>query len=74
MPNINGTFIGLFTSVGDSNWTGAFSADKITYKRAGGEVSTGGHATFDASLSNPVYGNSDTVTPLSLTSKFYIKY
>ena len=42
MPNINGTFIELFTSVGDSSWTGAFSADKITYKRAGGEVSTGG--------------------------------
>ena len=29
---------------------------------------------FDASLSNPIYGNSDTVTPLSLSTKFFIKY
>ena len=29
---------------------------------------------IDASLSNPIYGNSDTVTPLSLSTKFFIKY
>lgn len=29
---------------------------------------------FDASRSSPVYGSSDTVTPESLTTQFFIKY
>lgn len=29
---------------------------------------------MDASRSNPIYGNSDTVTPLSISSIFVIKY
>ena len=29
---------------------------------------------FDASLSNPIYGNSSTVTPKSLTTSLLIKY
>lgn len=72
LPNINGTFYGLFTSVGDPGWTGAFSADKISYKRAGGEVVTGGNATFDASRSNEVYGNSTTVQPEAISVYFYV--
>ena len=35
---------------------------------------TKGYPWFDASRSNPIYGNSDTVTPLSLSAKFFIKY
>ena len=33
-----------------------------------------GKQGFDASLSNPVYGSSDTVTPLSCRCKHFIKY
>ena len=29
---------------------------------------------FDASLSSPIYGNSDTLTPLSQTCRFSIRY
>jgi microcystin-dependent protein len=36
---------------------------------------TGTHtASFDASRSNPIYGNSNTVQPKSLTTRFIIKY
>lgn len=42
-------------------------------------VSTGGNHTlanlgFNASHFNSVYGSSSTVTPLSLTSQFFIHY
>lgn len=30
--------------------------------------------TFDASLSNPIYGKSNTVQPAALSCKFCIKY
>ena len=29
---------------------------------------------FDASTSNPIYGSSETVTPESLSTKFFIKF
>ena len=37
------------------------------------DVFIGGH-TFDAYFSNPIYGNSDTVTPKSTSCMLILKY
>lgn len=60
-PAIVGT--GAFTSVYDA--TG-----KLGGSYAGGSAN---HDYFDASQSNPIYGNSDTVQPNALTARYIIK-
>ena len=44
------------------------------YQRLGWSNPTSNLATKNASESNPIYGNSDTVTPLSLSCMFIISY
>lgn len=73
--NIVGT--AEFTDIRQSqSFTGAFYA----YAMGSGAAEGGGSSSnrpdlgFDASLSNEIYGNSDTVTPLSLSILFCIKY
>ena len=39
-----------------------------------GSLVTAANIPFDASRSNTTYGSSETVTPLSLSTKFFIKY
>ena len=53
---------------------GAFTQGNVSYKGATG--GSGGYRplSFDASLSNAVYGNSDTVQPKSVTVMYFIKY
>lgn len=61
-----GTYSGWdnFDTPGTAAWgSGAF----------GNSTNMGG-ISFDASLSNSIYGSSDTVTPLSLSCKFIISY
>ena len=41
---------------------------------SGGNVQPTYNAQFDASLSNSIYGNSNTVTPSSLSCKVILKY
>lgn len=36
--------------------------------------STNSELNFDASLSNPIYGNSETVSPLSTAVNFFLKF
>lgn len=80
MPNITGTLktigsgsVGLYLQ----NSTGVFSNPNDAVS---GQLSSmqGGttcrNANFDASLSSPIYGSSSTVTPLSESCKFYIRY
>ena len=72
MPNITGEtgydFQGAFV-------TGAFNSSSGSKKLAlFAGVNTARTQGFDAAVSNSIYGSSTTVTPLSLTSKFYIKY
>ena len=38
------------------------------------QTSTHNYLSFDASLSNPIYGNSNTVQPKSVLFMFYIKF
>ena len=78
LPNITGGFRphgGNGLSVRDLS--GAFSArpNGSSVTGIGGNTGTGNiGANFNASLSNPIYDNSDTVTPLSLTTKIVLKY
>lgn len=68
LPNITGTF----DSDGyDAAMSGAF---QIVLGNTGASGSgDGGYVTFDASRSNPIYGNSDTVTPDTMYGVWVIK-
>lgn len=68
LPNITGTF-GADTIVLDKGVSGAFTRKLVQYYNLSEAES--GNAIYDfsmnASLSNPIYGNSDTVQPPALT-------
>ena len=62
LPNITGTTSEF--DVTGNNPSGAFTqTNNSSYKFAGGSASAAARNNFDASLSNPIYGNSDTVQP-----------
>ena len=71
LPNITGNF-----SVGSNQTSylkGAFySSDSGNADSNGGAGTSGGG--FDASRSNPIYGNSNTVQPPSSLVNYFIKY
>ena len=78
LPNIMGT-----TNLNKTNANGALSPNVNTgalYKTANGSTSTGGsdsgsaiQINFDASRSNDIYGNSDTVQPESIVGIWLVK-
>lgn len=72
LPNITGELKGPGAV---QSATGAFSASEVTgsYSDDSPDVLTP-HIIFNASDSNPIYGNSETVQPKSITLKAYIKY
>lgn len=60
-------------------WTGNTGAFKNSYSMSkvyssGSALDSRGALDFDASLSNAIYGNSDTVQPPAMTVKYYICY
>ena len=76
--------IGTFKEAGLPNITGTFDSDSYNVAMSGafqivlgntGASGTGdgGYITFDASRSNPIYGNSDTVTPDTMYGVWVIK-
>lgn len=75
LPNITGGFT-LFQMLSLDTASGAFRVTKGNSPY--GSRVQGSHSdetfTLDASRSSSIYGNSDTVTPLSLSTKFFIKY
>lgn len=87
LPNINGTFNVTPSTLSLSNWTqctGMFTR-KVVQKGTddglydgGSWKSNSGFGTLqyvlDASSVNSIYGNSDTVTPLTYTVRAYISY
>ena len=83
LPNIEGdTVVGFGTMANTTHPEGTHSGTKALYKSAltsvvsnlqGGTTTRTSYLTFDASDSNPIYGNSDTVTPKSLSVKYYIQ-
>lgn len=74
LPNITGTLNTRFRGAFD-NASGAISVynNQPDYSGAG-MYSAYMNSSFNASLSNPIYGSSITVTPLSMSCKFYISY
>ena len=61
------------------SFAGAFAnSQNDTGSSASAFVSSGGHGdvviNLDASLSNPIYGNSDTVQPPAVSTIYAIKY
>ena len=72
LPNITGTFDGNVDD-GDVEKTGAFYKTSSSFSGSNGHEG-GGIIGFDASRSFAIYGNSDTVTPLTYTVRAYIAY
>lgn len=84
LPNITGsqpTFIYISTSeTKDLLWNGALGryyvnasqAETITYANQNAFYNSS--LVFDASKSNSIFGNSNTVQPKSLTTIYVIKY
>ena len=78
LPNITDVYSGYWGGAGvNSSTTGLFQATTGNSYTAGvyaSERSRDNAISFDASRSNPIYGNSDTVQPPSLMSNVFIKY
>ncbi len=78
LPNIEGetcigsTTIGFFRR-NNSSATGAFAKGTTRSQGITGGTETTNDLIFDASLSNAIYGNSDTVQPPSVTVRYIIK-
>lgn len=59
---------------GNSDANGAFIVDGHNGVRVGGASSVDFNVSFDASRSSSIYGNSNTVTPLSQSTLMLVKY
>ena len=76
LPNIVGEWSGqTFPTANSMSRSGAFSSGSVGSKYWGTSNSSGNlsNLKFDASVSNPIYGNSTTVQPKSLTTRYVIK-
>ena len=78
MPNITGYLGAYLLNAGEAQGTGAFSktiAPTPNLNGVYGAYNTGRtQLDFDASDSNPIYGNSTTVQPATCKTYFIIKY
>lgn len=73
LPNITGKFY-HDTNVINNTLEGAFSyTSGSSINLANSTTATSGYITLDASKSNPIYNNSDTVQPPSVCLNFVIK-
>ena len=78
LPNITGEYYGTWKNTiqgteTNSNFAGAFYGARSTSTHyASGDGAGGKTLGFNASLSNPIYGNSDTVQPQSILGYMYI--
>ena len=73
LPNITGNGWVQY-GINGSDWAGAFKASNITGKadQASGTAVGQGTLAFNASWSNPIYGNSNTVQPQTTKVLYYI--
>ena len=73
LPNITGHFASATGKIYSTN--GAFTTNGTVKGQLNGSYNGNlGKGYLDASRSSLIYGNSDTVTPLSQTTNFLIKY
>ena len=75
MPNITGG-AGPIVVYNGGWYSGALSLIGVMKNQQGpsGNQQGGGNINFDASRSSAIYGNSNTVTPLSLSTLMLVKY
>ena len=78
LPNLYGTF-GITTRYNlsdmNSKTTGVFTFTNMGFPaNYASNNDVGGYVTFDASIYNSIYGNSNTVQPKSIELSFYIKF
>ena len=71
LPNITGTFSAT-RAQGYDQATGAFSQDSTLITSGAGSGTYGRKFYFDASASNSIYGNSNTVQPQTIKVLYYI--
>ena len=74
LPNITGKTDKIWKLDSGNVETGAIKTDATGKLKGAGGTNNSYNLTFDASNSNTIYGNSLTVTPLSYTTVFLIKY
>ena len=74
LPNITGTFTGFRSGYPSTYYTGAFiySSTGDTWNLNGGGNAVSATQSFDASHSNSIYGNSNTVQPQTIKCYYYI--
>jgi hypothetical protein len=72
LPNIKGSF-GTFSQKNYNDTTGCFTASyNYGSTTSGGSTFGSGIVNIDASLSNPIYGNLNTVQPQAIKGYYYI--
>ena len=71
--DITGSF-GYYCAAINGQQSGAFSLSTSTMRKGNSGSDVGAVHNFSAANSNSIYGNSETVTPLSLSILFCIKY
>ena len=64
VENVRGTGVFANNNSGPTSYTGVYLYNNTTRT----------NLNFSASLSNEIYGNSNTVNPLSLSCRIFIKY
>lgn len=75
MPNIVGYFrTGIYTDPAACSGCVTSSTENTGYTNGPWDVGAGVRRQIDASLVSPIYGSSSTVTPLSMTTAFLIRY
>lgn len=78
LPNITGSLdVNADRNIFNGGQYGAFYRNGSGGRKWAAFESTAislGDIHFDASRSNPIYGKSNTVTPLSLSAKIVLKY
>ena len=76
LPNVEAYALVYTYKTYYERYTGAFYGSNSSLK---GQIGSGsafgeGNMYFDASRSNSIYGNYDTVQPNAITARYYIKY
>lgn len=74
LPNIVGTVKLIQVADEFSHPTGAFYGSRDPVSIVGQKIASNNIRGIDASRSNPIYGNSDTVQPPALTARYIVKY
>ena len=74
LPNIIGKTDKIWKLDSGNVETGAIKTDATGKVKGAGGTNNSYNLTFDAHRSSTIYGNSSTVTPLSLSTKLILKY